>query len=260
MADYSTLAAGEIRHDQTFNFRRGDKARDHVRTLQAIIRRGTKITPLLVWHEIDADGPTGRFVLLDGRHRLAAYVSLKRTSAVPVTVFEGSRAAAMEAALQANTEARLPLSPSERKNATWALVWLHGDELSIARTARAAGVSDRFVSTLRARARIMRDAGKDWTGNWFADQHDHDHMGDSPDVLTNAQRKQETMKLAKALQEAAGMWPKQDRDLFADALHDAFGRYHREAAEFLYGDEGDDFYAHTVTTDTGEDDVEDMPF
>jgi hypothetical protein len=250
MADHSTLAAGEICHDDTFNFRRGGTARDHVRTLQAIIRRGAKMAPLLVWREIDTDGPTGRLVLLDGRHRLAAYVGLKRSSAISVTIFDGSKAKAMEAALQANAEARLPLSPSERKNAAWALVWLHGDELSIARTARAAGVSNRFVSMLRARARIMKDAGKDWTCNWSKDQRNH--IGDSADMLTDAQRRQEIKKLANAFQEAAGMWPKRDREVFADALHDAFGRHHREAAEWLYGEGGDGFYDVPVTTSMGE--------
>lgn len=252
MTIHTTLAAGEIRHDHDFLFRTKATEQHHVRTLQAIISRGTKIDPLLVWREAGEDGPTGRFILLDGRHRLAAFLNLKKTQSIPVVIFDGSRAEAMEAALQANAMAKLPLTTSERTNAAWRLVWDHGHELSIKRTAQAAGVSVRLVSLMRVRAKEMEAAGADCTGSWARDRRGAGEQGDYT-TMTDGQRRRAVKDLAKAMREAAGMWPKKDRELFADALAEAHGRYLKEAAEYLYGQgEGEDFYAEPV----GSPDVE----
>lgn len=52
---------------------RGYLSPQHVHELRQALRRGSKFGPLLVWRETGQDGtPTGKFVLLDGRHRLAA--------------------------------------------------------------------------------------------------------------------------------------------------------------------------------------------
>ncbi|TNC61993.1 ParB N-terminal domain-containing protein [Rubellimicrobium roseum] len=255
MTIHTTLAAGEIRHDHDFIFRASATDRHHVRTLQTILARRTKVEPLLVWRETGEDGPTGRFVLLDGRHRLAAYVNLKRTQSVPVAIFEGSRAEAIEAALQANAMAKLPLTASERNNAAWRLVWDYSQELSIARTARAAGVSVRLVSMMRARAKTMKETNQEWSGSWAKDRRGPDEAQGAHMNMTDAQRRREIKELAKTLREAAGMWPKRDRELFADALAEAFGRYHQEAAEYLYGQGEEDFYDEPV----GKPDVEPEP-
>lgn len=244
MTTNTTLSAGEIRHEHDFIFRAQPTEPHHVRTLQAIIRRGIKVPPLLVWREVNEDGPTGRFVLLDGRHRLAAFVNLKRTQSIPVEVFDGSRVEAMEAALQANTATSLPLTSRERNDAAWRLVW--NRDLSIRRTAMASGVSLRLVSMMRDRAKAMRAAGQDWSGSWSKDRRG---AGEPEDFtpMTEAQRRRAAKEIAKKLREAAGMVPKKDRELFADALAEAFGRYLKDAAEYLYG-QGDeeDFYGMTI--------------
>lgn len=251
----TTLAAGQICHDHDFIFRSSAIERHHVRTLQAIIARQTKVDPLLVWREATADGPTGRFVLLDGRHRLAAFINLKRDRNIPVTIFEGSRAEAIEAALQSNAIAKLPLTASERNNAAWRLVWCYRQEISIARTAKAAGVSVRLVSMMRARAKAMEKANQDWTGSWGRDRSVADDERGALMEMTNGQRRRAIMELAKMLRDAAGMWPKRDRELFAEALAEAFGRYHEEAAEYLYGQGEEDFYWKSA----GEPDLDSEP-
>lgn len=244
MTTHTTLSAGEICRNPLFDARDGaDINRSHVRTLAAVITQGTHVPPLLVWPNTDPETGLTRFTLLDGHHRLAAYACLKKTDAIPVRMFEGDVMEAMEAAVKANTETRLPLTPTQRKNAAWKLVWLYSDAMSIRRTAQAAGVSKRFVSIMRARASLMKAQGQDWTGNWYNDQRDHGSDQDQYQEMTNGQRKSAIKQLSKDLQKAAGMWPKKDREVFADALDLAFGPFHRDAAEYLYGDGDKDYFS-----------------
>lgn len=138
----------------------------HVRGLAQTLRTVGDLDPVLVWREADNAGqPTGRHILLDGRHRLAAYATAKRgREGVPAAVLTGDRAEAMLAAVRANSREHLPLTKSERMDAAWRLVRLPGKRLTVPTVARAAGVAPRTVDNMRKRWSVMQAAGKDATG------------------------------------------------------------------------------------------------
>lgn len=175
MADRMTLAAGKIYRDPMFQFRDTDHP-DLVRNLAGALKRGTQLEPLLIWRERDDAGdPTGRLVLLDGAHRMKAYRSLGKSGAMPVTIFEGTRADAVEAAVVANAKASVGLTSTERTNAAWRIVW-EGHDLTKARIMRAAGVSAGTVAQMRRRAKVLKDEDGSATGRWRTDSRDPDPL------------------------------------------------------------------------------------
>ena len=70
----TTIDRNKITTDATFRHRSGPDSGTHLAALRKTLRNTGRLDPVLVWQEADDKGsPTGRFVLLDGHYRLAAY-------------------------------------------------------------------------------------------------------------------------------------------------------------------------------------------
>ena len=183
------LLPREIATDAAFQFRQQGTDTAHAKSLAQTLRTVGDLDPILVWQEADADGqPTGRLVLLDGHHRLAAYATAKgHRGAVPAVVLMGDRTGAMLAAVKANSRESLPLTKNERMDAAWRLVRLPSKRLTVPAVAEAAGVAPRTVDNMRKRWKAVEAAGKEVTGHWWRDRLDElPEMKDRPE-MTDAQ-------------------------------------------------------------------------
>lgn len=213
---------------EEFGFRHHGIDKGHLRGLvQALRNTGDKLAPLMLWREADSNGAiTGRLILLDGEHRLAAYRSARKGTpgvdqAVPATVVSCDRTEAKLFALAANSKDALPLTAPERADGAWRLVRDGSTKLSTARIVKASGVSSRTVSYMRLRAKEL--SGADITGAWWRDRQStlRDFEGEEP--LSNKEREEEIIRLANIIRKAAGQWSSRDPELIAEALRMAFG-------------------------------------
>ena len=253
------LQARQITEAGEFQFRRNRVDKAHVRTLAQALRNAGRLDPILVWREVDPDGePSGRLMLLDGAHRLAAYRATRgepseRNRGVPAVVVTCDRGVARRLALLANSKDTLALTPQEKADGAWSLVREPGGSHSISQIAKASTISQRTVSSMRLRWKALQEAGKEATGEWWRDRQDAlaDGQGDE---LTDEARRAEVIKIGNAIREAAGTWPNRDGDLVAEALSVAFGRKLRGMIEFLYGageNDFDEFAESPISTRTG---------
>lgn len=206
----------------------------HVKVLALAIRSGAKLPPITLWQEQDKDGMiTGRLLLLDGRHRLAALRQVKPDQKqYPALIIDGDHVTAMLLAVALNTKDALPLSLSERANAAWLIVREAGYSRSKSEIARACGVAPRTVATMRT---VWGDwpCGKEPDGNWWRDRKQGEAIEGTWQPMTDQERREETERLTQELQRVAGGTPMRDSELFADALEKAFGRHLWPALEHL---------------------------
>lgn len=238
------LQPRDIATDAAFQFRETGTDKAHAKGLAQTLRTVGELDPVLVWQELEADGkPTGRLVLLDGHHRLAAYATAKRHhEGVPAVVLTGDRTAAMLAAVQANTRDSLPLTKKERMDAAWRLVRLPGKRLSVPTVAKAAGVGAATVDRMRKRWVEIQAQSKEASGQWWRDRQDElPEMKDRVE-MTDAERKAAIRQLAEAINKALGKMPWQDQNLAAEALLYAIGTYKlRSMADYLFSTDDDEF-------------------
>jgi ParB-like chromosome segregation protein Spo0J len=261
------VVPAKITEGADFQRRRNGVDKAHVRTLaQAMRNAGGNLDPILLWQETGPDGmETGRLQLLDGAHRLAAHRSTRKgTQGIPAIIVKCSRDEALLLATSARSKDTLALSQNEKADAAWLLVRKLQTALSKAKIAKASGVSPRTVHTMRRRLEALMASQVTLTGEWWRDRKDDRTGPDSDNELSPSQRNAEISRIATAFRETAGMWPKRNRELVAEALEAAFGRHHRDMAEWLYGTEwdpviddgetgGDDatVYGLPITTQTG---------
>lgn len=204
----------------------------HTRDLLNALRRAGNLAAVLVWIDDRADSPTiGKALLVDGGHRLAAYFNDKRKN-IPCRAITGTFAETAVKALAANTRDTLSLTQQERSDGAWRLVRAHGLNLTGVTIANAAGVTRRTVQAMRKRWREMTAAEADATGEWWRDKADREGQPGEP--MTDEEREGKIDDLAEALRKAAGMTPSRDIQLLGDALHRAFGRHLKDAAEYLF--------------------------
>lgn len=261
------LAPREITCDPEFQFRQTGTDKAHVRALSQTLRTVGDLDPVLVWEEVGADGQrTGRLILLDGHHRLAAYATAKgRQQGIVAALFQGDRNEATAEAVQANTRENLPLSPQERADAAWRLVRLPGRRLTVPRVARAAGVGKATVDRMRQRWAAMQAAGTKATGEWWRDLRDTlPDMKDRPE-MTDEEREAVIAKLVTDIKSAFDRMPWRDEQIAAEALQRAVGtRKLRTMTEYLFsprdefdGEEATGTYWETLkepeTDTTGQD-------
>jgi hypothetical protein len=62
------------------------------------------------------------YYVIDGHHRLAAYITARWKGAIPAVIFNGSLDEAVREALRTNNKNKLPMTTAERTEATWRLV------------------------------------------------------------------------------------------------------------------------------------------
>lgn len=99
---------------------------------------------------------TGRFIVIDGHHRIAAYRKARKTE-IPAEVFQGTLADALVLSAKGNTRDKLPMTKAGKMQAAWSMV-CNVPSLSKAATVKAAGVSDGTVATMRAtRQRLLAE-------------------------------------------------------------------------------------------------------
>ena len=96
-------------------------------------------------------------------------------------------------------------------------------------------------------------AEADATGEWRRDKQDRE--GQPSDPMTDEEREGKIDDLAEALRRAAGTAPSRDIQLLGDALHRAFGRHLKDAAEYLFtqpeDDEGGCHWSDPMDTNLG---------
>lgn len=246
----------QIIDDPAFSFREGEQLnKGFVRSLTQALRSSGQLEPITVWAERDAAGhPTGRLVLIDGRHRLAAYRTRAGAShastGVPAVVISGLRRGAVLEALRCNSREKLALTQEERLNAAWRLVRDADAAFTVPETAEAAAVAPRTVDNMRKRWRVMQAAGTEPSGAWWRDQKDGDH--EAKPEMTDEELEFAIAAMAAAIGKAAGPWRRYDLHIRAKALQQAMGGPDlRSMAEYLYGEEEDDILAIPVSIETG---------
>ena len=90
---------------------------EHILQLAKIVRGQKKpLDPILVF-------PIGsHFYVVDGHHRLAAYLTAKWERPLPADIFSGSLEEAQREALRRNSKNKLPMTRHDKSEASWRLV------------------------------------------------------------------------------------------------------------------------------------------
>jgi ParB-like chromosome segregation protein Spo0J len=162
-------------------------SREHVHQLARALHNSGDLDPIAVWIDADSKKP----VILDGRHRVAAY-RLQKIGDIPARVFQGDRKAALLEAARENAKATYSWTTSECTQYAWGLVIaVAGSKREIA---QAANVRTSTVGNMRKRLADMRSAGGTPTGNWWRDRNDKPAAA-LPEVEDDAARKARIDKL-----------------------------------------------------------------
>jgi hypothetical protein len=144
-------------------------AKSHVHDLARALRNCGDLDPIKVW----AEPQTGKLIILDGRHRVAAY-RFQKVGTVPAMIFQGSRKDARLEAARDNSKTTFPWTTSECTQYAWGLV-IEG-EASKSQIVRASTVSIGTITNMRKRLADITAAGNEPCGNWWRDRN-----GNGPD-------------------------------------------------------------------------------
>lgn len=158
------LALDSLTRDPAFTPRLGT-AKSHVHDLARAHRNCGDLDPIKVW----AEPGTGKLIILDGRHRVAAY-RFNKVLDIPAIIFHGDRKDARLQAAKDNAKATFPWTTSECTQYAWGLVIEGG--ASKRQIVQASTVSTGTVSTMRRRWAEMNKAGIPSSGNWWRDRND----------------------------------------------------------------------------------------
>lgn len=248
-AGATTIALSEIVGRDDLKVRGNHISPQHVHELQQALRRGDKFSPVLVWQEVGQDGtPTGKFVLLDGRHRIAALREEKRgLTSLPAEVIHGTKAEALMQAAARNTKAALPLTRWQATNAAWAVVRLDtepgGDtsyRLSKSQIARACATSERTVASMRARWRAWPE-GVEPSGDWQRDMKNRSGPVEEIDMDEELRKQEaEIERMAQAIRKVVGHAPENASAIFFEALARVMGARFCDLADWARGGAEDD--------------------
>jgi len=257
----ASVALGQITQDDDFWFRRGGIDSAHKADLASTIRNtGKALDPVLLWQPEGSD----KLILLDGAHRLAAYLAVKWSGEIPAMILAGAdRRTALGAALKANSKRALGLSQAERMDAAWRLVREPvTPRFKVREIGFLADVAGRTVDNMRARFRVMHEQGIEITGSWARDRTSAEYGNDPTQGMTDAQRRAEIAKLAGEIRDLIDRRKHPERailrDSFAvwDAVQEAFGeKTVKSMLEYLLGgeDEADEWLEMAAA---GQDEVE----
>jgi ParB-like chromosome segregation protein Spo0J len=171
------VAPNQITLVDEFNGRSTVSNREHIRELAQAFRNVGKLDPILLWAEVEDQKSTGRLILLDGRHRLAAYYNSRKTQeerkrGIPAIILTGTREDAMKAAAAANAAARLPWMLAERTNFAWRMVRAEWANFSRSDIAKATAISQATVSRMRRRWRLISEREIALSDHWCIDRMD----------------------------------------------------------------------------------------
>jgi transposase len=238
--------------DPAFKTRSSRLSTAHVKTLVAVLRRGSPLSPVLLWRQQGRNS----FVLLDGEHRLAAYRSIGFRGGIPARIVTCQRRDALLIGAAANTRDALPLSQTERADVAWKLVREPEANFTKEEISKSAGISERTVTTMRARWRAFRTKGGEPSGRWWQDRVDSKEGEEQPmQMMSDAERRERVEAAAAKLRKAAGNLAFKDEQMFAEALDVAFGFKLRAAIDYLHAPEEVDEWAEMDVA--GSDEVDD---
>lgn len=165
-AKASSMPISMIEKYRKWSTRKVDRA--HVETLLQHKRNTEQefFDPITVWRDED-----GCIFVIDGMHRLTAYIVEGEVRDIPVILMAGSP---QEALLIASSSASRPVRGSngiERQDIAWMMVRT-GYAYTSKEIAYASGVSIRQVKYMRARLRAFLEAQVEPTGEWWRDRSD----------------------------------------------------------------------------------------
>lgn len=187
----------------------------HVGVLQKALKGGSALAPVVVFQ-------AGSSVyLLDGHHRVAAYLREEWSRPVPVSFFAGTVAQAVAEAGRLNSQAKLPMTLKERNDLAWRLVNCPG--FSKAQIVQAASVSDGQVAIMR---RVRKALGEDAAEHesWYkAQRAAKGTMKAWEEGDIDAWLEAQAEAIAERLQKAFGPTPVRNPEVFAMALVKRFG-------------------------------------
>lgn len=184
------LNLSSLTNDTAFTPRAGT-AKAHVHDLARALRNCGDLDPIKVWREPH----TGKLIILDGRHRVAAYHFLK-VATVPALIFQGARWEARLEAAKDNAKTTFPWTTSECTQYAWGLV-IEG-EASKRQIVQASTVSIGTVTNMRKRLADMSAAGTPPCGNWWRDRNGSGQDG-TPEDDSDAAKQARIAKLREWL-------------------------------------------------------------
>ena len=186
---------------------------EHIKSLAAVIRRndvkfkgGTKqgtptfLDPILVWWS----GLS--WYVVDGHHMRLAYLQSKLFTVVPVEIFSGTIAQAMQEAIKRNAKDKLVMRKDDKLNAAWRMVL--SSELTIPEIVRLTSISSRQVSNMR-RTKVELSEGK-----VALKEGDHDVEAMTQEALLDMTWKEARIRLLRFEGEPNGFHG-EDADAFA---------------------------------------------
>ncbi|WP_054005000.1 ParB N-terminal domain-containing protein [Cypionkella psychrotolerans] len=186
------LTLDSLTYDPAFTPRLGT-AKNHVHDLARAHRNCGDLDPIKVW----AEPGTGKLIILDGRHRVAAY-RFNRVSIIPAVIFRGDRKDARLEAAKDNAKTTFPWTTAECTQYAWGLVIEGG--VSKRQIVQAATVSTGTVTNMRKRLADMVAARATPCGNWWRDRSDNQPDG-QPENVSDAVKQARIKFLMKAQQE-----------------------------------------------------------
>ena len=214
------LAKLEIDED-TFQPRTGKTNAKHVSDLVDILKRGIELDPLLVWEDPD----TGRLIIGDGHHRLAAYTQVAWSKPILVDVFKCDLATAKQLSVVENSKKRLNLHDSEYRNYAWQRVvdgvWTKR------RITELCGVSEGTVKNMRRAKRELLKRGEELPDTW--NKARRMAAGTNPDAYDDAETMRVAISRAKEkfgdeLAKLCQRWPEGTGELFSKCAGDNLGK------------------------------------
>lgn len=186
----------------------GVEDQHHVETLSRHLRANP---------DYDLDAVTvlpiqGRYILIEGHHRLAAY-KLRGRSNVPVEVFRGTPDEALIHSGSVNRRDHLDMTAADRSQRAWELVCSQRP-FKVEQIVDGSGVSSRTVKTMRSKLKDYTEQGQEPPETW----HEVLHGKAAPDPDWVDKKVEEyRQKLTKAWGPSKGM-NSGKKSLLAEAL------------------------------------------
>jgi len=250
--------------DENGTARPGPLMTDWVRELAIALKNTGRLDAILLWENPEA--PKTSLLILDGRHRIAAYRSAGVSRNIPAIVVSCPWREALLISGRSHSKAQLPLAANERADFAWRLVRESGLTYSKNEIVRATATSARTVARMRARLRDVQlkgDAGG-FTGSWWRDREDRVET-EMRDDMTEDQRRayiEEGTKEIRNLLDRRGKggW-RSEISIVDTCVIEALGVPRiRAMAEYTFPSTEDaDEWFSTVTADSVEEDPHNDP-
>ena len=251
----ATVALELITYSSDFCFRAGGADVAHKADLASTIKNSSRaLEPVLLWQE-EGNPEEETLVLLDGLHRVEAYRAVDWPHPIPAVIVTCDRRTALRVALSGNSRRTLQLTQAERMDAAWRLVREPVvPRYKVREIVAAADVSSRTVKYMRERQRVMQEEAIEVTGQWARDRFTYDSNDDPAGMMTDAQRKAETTKLAKDFRDLIDRRKHPERHILRDsqaveeAIFEALGdKRMKDMFAYLYGteEEADEWLSFT---------------